>query len=308
MSTKKKKKYNARFPPARIKKIMQSDEEVGKVAAAVPVIISRALELFVETLLRRMDATMSERGARTMTPSHLKLCIYSEPRFDFLKDLVGEVADLQADGGPPSADSSPAHQASPSGPGGESGRCESNGQRPPRLPRQISTSKQRGRARKASTDVGTVSRRQSQSKKLRLVDWQDHPPSDPEDTLISDEETDSIPTRSLPASPGHPPQDTEPPGFVRSLSCAPSNGCRSSESDLPAYTLSYPTVSIQPPRTGGENGSATPAQPGPTVSQYSGPDKMALDLTSHKSAWPTQPIPTISTGGSECPDDEDYDA
>lgn len=55
----KKKKYNARFPPvsdrkntcwivfefsflihqARIKKIMQTDEEVGKVAAAVPVII-----------------------------------------------------------------------------------------------------------------------------------------------------------------------------------------------------------------------------------------------------------------------------
>ena len=27
----KKKKYSARFPPARIKKIMQTDEEVGKV-------------------------------------------------------------------------------------------------------------------------------------------------------------------------------------------------------------------------------------------------------------------------------------
>ncbi|GCC21338.1 hypothetical protein chiPu_0019807 [Chiloscyllium punctatum] len=37
----KKKKYNARFPPARIKKIMQTDEEIGKVAAAVPVIIWR---------------------------------------------------------------------------------------------------------------------------------------------------------------------------------------------------------------------------------------------------------------------------
>ncbi len=27
----KKKKFSARFPPARIKKIMQTDEEVGKV-------------------------------------------------------------------------------------------------------------------------------------------------------------------------------------------------------------------------------------------------------------------------------------
>ncbi|TDG40091.1 hypothetical protein AWZ03_013486 [Drosophila navojoa] len=45
----KKKKYNARFPAGRIKKIMQSDEEIGKVAQAVPVIISRTLELFVES-------------------------------------------------------------------------------------------------------------------------------------------------------------------------------------------------------------------------------------------------------------------
>ncbi|KOX73721.1 Dr1-associated corepressor [Melipona quadrifasciata] len=35
----KKKKYNARFPAGRIKKIMQTDEEVGKVAQAVPIII-----------------------------------------------------------------------------------------------------------------------------------------------------------------------------------------------------------------------------------------------------------------------------
>ena len=69
----KKKKYNARFPPvslvyvrglscrdshgkaftlysfqfqARIKKIMQTDEDVGKVAAAVPVIICILCLLF----------------------------------------------------------------------------------------------------------------------------------------------------------------------------------------------------------------------------------------------------------------------
>ena len=56
---------------ARIKKIMQSDEEVGKVAAAVPVIISRALELFVENMLKKANEVTSRRGARTLTPSHL---------------------------------------------------------------------------------------------------------------------------------------------------------------------------------------------------------------------------------------------
>lgn len=93
----KKKKYNARFPPARIKKIMQSDEEVGKVAAAVPVIISRALELFVENLLSKANNVINQRGSRILTPSHIKLCIQSEKRFDFLKELVSSVPDLQGD-------------------------------------------------------------------------------------------------------------------------------------------------------------------------------------------------------------------
>lgn len=56
---------------ARIKKIMQSDEDVGKVAAAVPVIISRALELFVDNFLGKANAITLRRGARTLTPSHL---------------------------------------------------------------------------------------------------------------------------------------------------------------------------------------------------------------------------------------------
>ncbi|XP_041099236.1 dr1-associated corepressor isoform X3 [Polyodon spathula] len=67
----KKKKYNARFPPARIKKIMQTDEEIGKVAAAVPVIISRALELFLESLLTKACQVTQSRNAKTMTSSHL---------------------------------------------------------------------------------------------------------------------------------------------------------------------------------------------------------------------------------------------
>ncbi|XP_060125552.1 dr1-associated corepressor isoform X2 [Zootoca vivipara] len=70
----KKKKYNARFPPARIKKIMQTDEEIGKVAAAVPVIICI---LFVT--------------------SPGKQCIELEQQFDFLKDLVASVPDMQGD-------------------------------------------------------------------------------------------------------------------------------------------------------------------------------------------------------------------
>ncbi|XP_013786666.1 dr1-associated corepressor-like isoform X2 [Limulus polyphemus] len=91
----KKKKYNARFPPARIKKIMQTDEEVGKVAAAVPVIISRALELFVESLIKRTSDITRSRNAKTLTTSHLKACIMADSQLHFLKDLVASVPDVQ---------------------------------------------------------------------------------------------------------------------------------------------------------------------------------------------------------------------
>ncbi|CAM9115864.1 unnamed protein product [Bubo scandiacus] len=85
----KKKKYNARFPPARIKKIMQTDEEIGKVAAAVPVIISRALELFLESLLRKACHVTQSRNAKTMTTSHLKQCIELEQQFRFPEGFGG---------------------------------------------------------------------------------------------------------------------------------------------------------------------------------------------------------------------------
>ncbi|XP_014679951.1 PREDICTED: dr1-associated corepressor-like [Priapulus caudatus] len=94
----KKKKYNARFPPARIKKIMQLDEDVGKVAAPVPVIISRSLELFVESLLTKTSANTLSKNARTLSAAHLKQTILSETRFDFLKDLVAKVPDVREGG------------------------------------------------------------------------------------------------------------------------------------------------------------------------------------------------------------------
>lgn len=95
---------------------MQADEEVGKIAQAVPVIISRTLELFVESLLTKSSSITSSRNAKTLSPSHLKQCKYpkrrevlpwshnqlhpfilgimSESRFDFLKDLVKTVPDI----------------------------------------------------------------------------------------------------------------------------------------------------------------------------------------------------------------------
>ncbi|KAJ1521074.1 hypothetical protein ONE63_002780 [Megalurothrips usitatus] len=90
----KRRKYNARFPAGRIKKIMQTDEQVGKVAQAVPIIISRTLELFVQSLLKGALAVTNAKNARTLSPSHMKQCIMSDPNFHFLKDLVKSLPDV----------------------------------------------------------------------------------------------------------------------------------------------------------------------------------------------------------------------
>ena len=93
-----KKRYNSRFPPVRIKKIMQvsflctfswaldknkikSDEEIGKVAAAVPVLISRAIEMFMTRLLQDAEKQILQRNARTLTPQHIKQAINSHQVF-----------------------------------------------------------------------------------------------------------------------------------------------------------------------------------------------------------------------------------
>ena len=36
------------------------------------------------------------RNAKTLTPSHMKLCILEESRFDFLRDLVSTIPDVSA--------------------------------------------------------------------------------------------------------------------------------------------------------------------------------------------------------------------
>ncbi|XP_076924014.1 uncharacterized protein LOC143586331 [Bidens hawaiensis] len=89
-----RKKLDTRFPAARIKKIMQSDEDVGKIAMAVPLLVSKALELFLQDLCDRTYEVTLQRGAKTLNSMHLKQCVQSFNVFDFLRDTVGKVPDL----------------------------------------------------------------------------------------------------------------------------------------------------------------------------------------------------------------------
>ncbi|EPS66220.1 hypothetical protein M569_08557, partial [Genlisea aurea] len=89
-----RKKLDTRFPAARIKKIMQADEDVGKIAMAVPVLVSKALELFLQDLCDRTYDVTLRKGAKTVTSLHLKQCVQSYNVFDFLKEIVSKVPDF----------------------------------------------------------------------------------------------------------------------------------------------------------------------------------------------------------------------
>ncbi|KAK1587076.1 hypothetical protein Q3G72_009269 [Acer saccharum] len=72
---------------------MQADEDVGKIALAVPVLVSKALELFLQDLCDHTYEITLQRGAKTMNALHLKNYVQSYNVFDFLRDIVGKVPD-----------------------------------------------------------------------------------------------------------------------------------------------------------------------------------------------------------------------
>jgi len=88
-----------KFPVARIKRIMQADEEVGKVAQVTPVAVSKALELFMIALVSGAAEKAKEKGGKRVTAQHLKMVVEGDEQFDFLTDIVGRVAEVQEGAG-----------------------------------------------------------------------------------------------------------------------------------------------------------------------------------------------------------------
>lgn len=88
-----------KFPVARIKRIMQADEEVGKVAQVTPVAVSKALELFMISLVTKSATIAKSSNSKRVTAQHLKKAIESDVQFDFLTEIVGRVVEGPDAGG-----------------------------------------------------------------------------------------------------------------------------------------------------------------------------------------------------------------
>ncbi|VDK76323.1 unnamed protein product [Litomosoides sigmodontis] len=72
----KRRFSSAKIQPTRVKRVMQSDDEIGRMVASVPVAIGRAMEHFAEKLL--------ETAAQ-------KQAVMQTPHFKFLESLVREI-------------------------------------------------------------------------------------------------------------------------------------------------------------------------------------------------------------------------
>ncbi|KAG7085683.1 hypothetical protein E1B28_003228 [Marasmius oreades] len=94
----KNKNKQTKFPVARIKKIMQKDEDVGKVAQATPIVISKALELFLALIVEEASRVTTDRGSKKVEAYHLKHAVETTEMFDFLKEIVESVPDPSAGG------------------------------------------------------------------------------------------------------------------------------------------------------------------------------------------------------------------
>ncbi|GAA5834936.1 hypothetical protein JCM3766R1_002046 [Sporobolomyces carnicolor] len=88
-----KKSNAARFPLARIKKMIQADEDVGKVAQATPIVVSKALELFLASLVNASVKDAESRGSQKLTAYGLKRAINATSTLDFCADIVEGVPD-----------------------------------------------------------------------------------------------------------------------------------------------------------------------------------------------------------------------
>ncbi|KAL6694703.1 DNA polymerase epsilon subunit C [Trichoderma pleuroticola] len=80
-----------KFPTARIKRIMQADEEVGKVAQQTPIAVGKALELFMIQLVTKSADVAKDKGSKRVTASMLKQVVEADEQWDFLREIVGRV-------------------------------------------------------------------------------------------------------------------------------------------------------------------------------------------------------------------------
>ncbi|KGG51804.1 hypothetical protein DI09_26p40 [Mitosporidium daphniae] len=87
----RKKKYLTTLPVSRIKKIMQLDDEIGKISVDTPFLVAKALERFLTDLIENACNLASTNNHKRIYPRHMKEIISSTEMYEFLVHLVEKI-------------------------------------------------------------------------------------------------------------------------------------------------------------------------------------------------------------------------
>ncbi|OMJ23032.1 DNA polymerase epsilon subunit C [Smittium culicis] len=125
---------------------MQMDEDVGKMAQATPILISKALEMFMQAIVDDVTKQARLTNTKRLMPAHLKRCVAEIECYDFLKDIVEKVVDdlPPGDGSAPLPSSSADKRKSVSGASGRDSQSTNTKKNAPKAtalqPNNIGTS------------------------------------------------------------------------------------------------------------------------------------------------------------------------
>ncbi|EDO18687.1 hypothetical protein Kpol_1055p42 [Vanderwaltozyma polyspora DSM 70294] len=81
-------KIKTHFPPAKVKKIIQTDDDIGKVSQATPVIAGRSLEFFLALLVKKSYDVAKEMECKRISGEVMKQTILQDEKFDFLREHI----------------------------------------------------------------------------------------------------------------------------------------------------------------------------------------------------------------------------
>lgn len=165
---------------SRIKRMMQADEDVGKIVKTTPLVMAKALELFLTKLFEATKDTALAHGASIISPVHLKAAVEANETFDFLEDLVKGVPDLPA---PPD----PAELAA------KLLKQSENENKPKKKKKKASGGAKQKEKKTATTTAGKKKKREEYESEEEEVDDDDDDETDKEDEYNSEEESEEKP-------------------------------------------------------------------------------------------------------------------
>jgi len=91
----KRFRISCQFPASKIKRIMQSNEDIGKITKETPILVSKTLELFVQDLVTQLANMTQETDVKTISAYHLKQLVKQNKMLDFLEDIVEYIPDIE---------------------------------------------------------------------------------------------------------------------------------------------------------------------------------------------------------------------